>query len=147
MSRYMTPFTKRVVTKYGSVCYCYQSFFLWNLHMWARKLCSCVKYLFLLFVFPKLKFDAISKQTITRNETYNTSFIQHLFSTCSRSYCWTCCWTFTIGSHNKYPKISVNSWAVCLPISSQDLDFYQTLLQFCCVWTLTKGIIVVVLIS
>ena len=27
MSRYMTPFTKRVVTKYGSVCYCYRSFF------------------------------------------------------------------------------------------------------------------------
>ena len=36
MSRYTTPFTKRVVNKYGSVCPCYQSFFYGTLHMRAR---------------------------------------------------------------------------------------------------------------
>jgi hypothetical protein len=36
MSRYTTPFTKRVVNKYGSVCPCYRSFFYGTLHMWAR---------------------------------------------------------------------------------------------------------------
>jgi len=36
MSRYTTPFTKRVVNKYGSVCHCYLSFFYGTLHMWAR---------------------------------------------------------------------------------------------------------------
>ena len=36
MSRYMTPFTKRVVNKYGSVCPCYRSFFYGTLHMRSR---------------------------------------------------------------------------------------------------------------
>jgi hypothetical protein len=36
MSHYTTPFTKRVVNKYGSVCPCYQSFFYGTLHMRAR---------------------------------------------------------------------------------------------------------------
>jgi hypothetical protein len=36
MSRYTTPFTKRVVSKYGSVYPCYRSFFYGTLHMWAR---------------------------------------------------------------------------------------------------------------
>ena len=30
------PFGKRVVNKYGSVCYYYRSFFHGTLHMWAR---------------------------------------------------------------------------------------------------------------
>ena len=36
MSHYTTPFTKRVVNKYGSKCHCYWSFFNGTLHMWAR---------------------------------------------------------------------------------------------------------------
>ena len=36
MSRYTTPFTKRVVKKYRSMCHCYRSFFYGTLHMWAR---------------------------------------------------------------------------------------------------------------
>jgi hypothetical protein len=31
-----TPFGKRVVNKYGSVCYYYRSFFHGTLHMWAK---------------------------------------------------------------------------------------------------------------
>jgi hypothetical protein len=36
MSRYTTPFTKRVVNKYGSVCPCYRCFSYGTLHMWGR---------------------------------------------------------------------------------------------------------------
>ena len=36
MSRYTTPFTKRVVNKYGSLCPCYRSLFYGTLRMWAR---------------------------------------------------------------------------------------------------------------
>ena len=36
MSHYTTPFTERVVNKFGSVCPCYWSFFYGTLHMWAR---------------------------------------------------------------------------------------------------------------
>jgi hypothetical protein len=36
MWRNTTPFGKRVVNKYGSVCHYYRSFFHGTLHMWAR---------------------------------------------------------------------------------------------------------------
>ena len=36
MWRNRMPFGKRVVNKYGSVCYYYRSFFHGTLHMWAR---------------------------------------------------------------------------------------------------------------
>jgi hypothetical protein len=36
MWRNRTPFGKRILSKYGSVCYYYRSFFHGTLHMWAR---------------------------------------------------------------------------------------------------------------
>ena len=44
MWRNRMPFGKRVVNKYGSVCYYYRSFFHGTLQMWARKKCLLFKH-------------------------------------------------------------------------------------------------------
>jgi hypothetical protein len=59
MSRYTTPFTKRVVNKYGSVCPCYRSFFYGTLHMWAR-IDKEHNYKEKMFIFQTWKKDLLS---------------------------------------------------------------------------------------